>query len=361
MIQHSNRQASWFRLSAISLGAVALLSLSGGPVDSQKKETSTAGADGRKVEWEGWTFTWSLRRLEGLVLTDVQFRGRKVLNYAGLAEIFTPYDQGQPRPMDLNQNGLGDPLAPIVPGVDCSSGEWCKVFDAQGKEPSKGVKPMVMMHEERTGPNYLGAHGRAPGKTLVLWSAGRFNGGYDGYTFVVRWKFRDDGTLTPEIGATGVPQHMAGHRRHVADRRLHRLSSRQKEGVCSVARSCVSLSARFRGRWRGEHGRGIQLGEGRQERRQGPLHLDADQKGDGPAVQSGDVPVLARRQLSIEERAGPSPLVSIDAGQHRHLPRQRSGKSDARRPVGDALQAGGVSALEDRCALGHRRTAEVCE
>src|SRR5476651_334289 len=67
---------------------------------------------------------------------------------------------------------------------------------------------MVMMHEEKTGPNYLGAHGRAPGKTLILWSAGRFNGGYDGYTFVVRWKFRDDGTLTPEIGATGVPQHI---------------------------------------------------------------------------------------------------------------------------------------------------------
>jgi primary-amine oxidase len=48
-----------------------------------------------------------------------------------------------------------------------------------------------------------------PGKTLVLWSAGRFSGGVDGYTFVVRWKFRDDGTLIPEVGATGVPQHLA--------------------------------------------------------------------------------------------------------------------------------------------------------
>jgi len=81
------------------------------------------------------------------------------------------------------------------------------VFDAQGKEVVKGAVPMVMMHEERTGPNYLGQFGRAPGKTLVLWSAGRFAGGQDGYTFVVRWKFRDDGTLIPEVGATGVPQH----------------------------------------------------------------------------------------------------------------------------------------------------------
>ncbi len=60
-----------------------------------------------------------------------------------------------------------------------------------------------------TGPNYLGQFGRVPGKTLVLWSAGRFEGGQDGYTFIIRWKFRDDGTLIPEVGATGVPQHLA--------------------------------------------------------------------------------------------------------------------------------------------------------
>jgi primary-amine oxidase len=180
-----------------------------GPVGSQKKEVGTTPRDGRQVEWEGWKFTWAVRQLEGLVLTDVHFRGRKVLKYAGVAEIFTPYDQGAPRPVDLLQNGLGDPNAPIVPGLDCSSGEWCRVFDAKGREPGKGAPAMVMMHEERTGPNYLGRQGRVPGKTLVLWSAGRFAGGRDGYTFVVRWKFRDDGALIPEIGATGVPQHLA--------------------------------------------------------------------------------------------------------------------------------------------------------
>jgi primary-amine oxidase len=196
------------RVTLLGLGALALLTLFGGHADSQKEASQPIAIDGTKVQWQGWSFTWSLRGVEGLVLSDVKFQGRLVLKYAGVAEIFTPYDQGEPRPVDLSQNGLGEPRMPIVPGVDCSSGEWCKVFDSKGKEASKGGVPMVMMHEERTGPNYLGQFGRVGGKTLVLWSAGRFSGGLDGYTFLIRWKFRDDGTLTPEVGATGVPQHL---------------------------------------------------------------------------------------------------------------------------------------------------------
>jgi primary-amine oxidase len=195
------------------LGAVTWLLLTAGPAGSRKDSppptTSPQHAvDGRKVEWEGWKFKWEMRRVEGLVLTDVHFHGRKVLNYAGIAEIFTPYDQGEPRPVDFSQNGMGEPPLPLVAGRDCSSGEWCKLFDAHGKEVSRGTLPRVMLHEERTGPSYLGGFGRAPGKTLVLWAAGRFTGPPDGYTFLVRWKFRTDGTLIPEVGATGVPQHL---------------------------------------------------------------------------------------------------------------------------------------------------------
>lgn len=205
---------SLFRVVLLGGGIAVLFFTLGGQADSQKAESQKvvdgpAAKDGRLVEWEGWKFKWMMQPLEGLVLTDVYYRGMKVLRYAGIAELFTPYDQGQPRPLDLLQNGLGEPRAPIVPGVDCSSGSWCKVFDVKGRQPSKGNPAMVMMHEELTGPNYLGRLGRVGGKTLVLWSAGRFSGGHDGYTFVVRWKFRDDGTLIPEIGATGVPQHLA--------------------------------------------------------------------------------------------------------------------------------------------------------
>ncbi|MFO0966766.1 MAG: hypothetical protein U0793_14430 [Gemmataceae bacterium] len=159
-----------------------------------------------RVEWEGWKFNWSVRKREALVLTDVSFRGKSVLKYAGLAELLTAYDQGEPRPRDFEQ---GYEVITLKPGVDCSSGESCKVFNVDGKESGKDAQAQVMMHEERTGPNYLGGFGRTPGKTLVLWMALRFTGGEDGYTFLVRWKFRDDGMLIPEVGATGVPQFLA--------------------------------------------------------------------------------------------------------------------------------------------------------
>src|SRR5262245_43036681 len=110
-----------------------------------------------RVEWEGWKFNWSVRKREALVLTDVFYRGRSVLKYAGLAELFTVYDQGDPRPRDFEQ---GYEVITLEPGVDCSSGESCKTFNIEGKATGKGTPAQVMMHEERTGPNYLGGFGR---------------------------------------------------------------------------------------------------------------------------------------------------------------------------------------------------------
>jgi len=195
------------RLAFLALPALVFTIVSANPLLAQA-EAPPDPKVGRKVEWEGWSFNWSVRVREGLVLTDVHYRGRKVLKFAGLMELFTVYDQGSPRPLDINDGGLGARKLTIVPGLDCSSGESCKVFSANGKDVKNNEPVQVMMHEEKTGPNYLGVFGRAPGKTLVLWMASRFVGGNDGYTFIVRWKFRDDGTLIPEVGATGVPQHL---------------------------------------------------------------------------------------------------------------------------------------------------------
>jgi acetyl esterase/lipase len=165
---------------------------------------------GHRVEWEGWSFNWSLRTREGLVLQDVSFQGRKILKYAGLAEIFVAYDQGaQSVDFAIRHSGYG-PLA-LLPGIDCASGNWCKSFDAEGKPPAAPGQTVVLMHEEKTGPNYLGMFGRVPGKMLVLWSTMCFSypDDPDGYIYIIRWRFRDDGTLMPEVGVTGAPRHLA--------------------------------------------------------------------------------------------------------------------------------------------------------
>jgi primary-amine oxidase len=158
------------------------------------------GKAGHPVAWEGWTFRWDIRKREGLVLTDVAFRGRQVLKYAGLAEIFVPYNRGQPRPEDFGA-GIGHTLQELFPSKDClPSSTSCQAFNVLGKPEGKRV---VMLHEESTGLSYIGDRGRAYGKMLVLWNV--YNLG--GYYYINQWRFRDDGCLMPQIGLTGPLQH----------------------------------------------------------------------------------------------------------------------------------------------------------
>ena len=48
---------------------------------------------GNHVKWQSWDFTWSIRPREGLSLTNVRFQGKSVLKFAGLVEIFVPYNK----------------------------------------------------------------------------------------------------------------------------------------------------------------------------------------------------------------------------------------------------------------------------
>jgi primary-amine oxidase len=175
-----------------------------GPAQRQdpkpRERHATPAADGKRVTWEGWVFDWSIHPRNGLVLRNVSFRGRSVLKYAGLAEIFVPYNRGQPRPEDFS-GGIGNRLIELHPGKDCLPGALgCRAYDARGKAEGKRV---VMLHEEATGLSYVGDLGRAYGKTLILWCA--YNLG--GYYYISRWRFRDDGCLMPEVGLTGPLQH----------------------------------------------------------------------------------------------------------------------------------------------------------
>ena len=159
---------------------------------------------GQRVEWEGWSFRWSVRKMEGLVLTDVAYRGRPVLNYAGVAEALVGYAHGElTRDLSFPKEGFGINMEELLPGKDCYPGASCKAFNAQGKEEGKRL---VMMHEEPLGLNYFGQAGRDHGKMLVLWSMARFPGPGGGYVYILRWRFRNDGSLLPEVLATGALQ-----------------------------------------------------------------------------------------------------------------------------------------------------------
>jgi primary-amine oxidase len=179
-------------VAALALGCIA-------PGRALVEEPPPAPGAGHAVEWAGWKFRWGTRYRDGLFLRDVSFRGRAVLKYAGMPEIFVPYDPGQPRPEDA-VDGMGKNLAELLPGQDCRPGTVCRMFNAEGAESGKRV---VAMHEESAGLVYLGDAGRAYGKMLVLWCASRLGD----YTYIIQWRFRDDGCLMPQVGLTGRLSH----------------------------------------------------------------------------------------------------------------------------------------------------------
>ncbi|MEQ1827153.1 MAG: hypothetical protein ABL921_14455 [Pirellula sp.] len=163
---------------------------------------------GTMVQWEGWSFRWQFRDVEGLILTDVYFREKKVLKSISLAEIYVPYAPGWPRPEDFSLGGFVSNPMPLQLGKDCTTtATTCSAFRRDGSSVTSGNAD-VMMHEESTGFLYAGTQGRAPGKMLVLWTMAHFPGTDDGYTYVLRWKLKSDGTICPEIGATGGLQHL---------------------------------------------------------------------------------------------------------------------------------------------------------
>ena len=177
--------------------------------DLQKPPHQT---EGHEVEWEGWKFNWQFREIEGLVLTNVNFKGKSVLKYIGLAEIYVPYATGSPRPVDFTLGGFkGNPM-PIEVARDCYAKGSCRALNKDGSRAT-GEFADVMIHDEGTGFAYAGATGRAPGKKLVLWSMCHFPGpgdgvNNDGYTYVIRWKLFNDGRIRAEVGATGGLQHL---------------------------------------------------------------------------------------------------------------------------------------------------------
>lgn len=174
--------------------------------------SSAQGVPGNPVKWEKWAFTWQVLPRQGVVLRQVAFDGRSVLKFAAVAEVFVPYDAGEPRPMDQKLHPFGQNMIPLEPGADCLPGGQCRAFSADGK--LVGRRAVVMIHEEAPSVVHMNsAGGRTRAKTLVLWSAYALGD----YTYIVQWQFGEDGTITPRVGLTGKLSHFGGDETNAAE------------------------------------------------------------------------------------------------------------------------------------------------
>lgn len=182
-----------------------MTSLRAGPAPAQGRPASPPPDGAYPVKWERWTFNWRILPRQGVALSDVTFDGRTVLKHAFVAEVFVPYHAGLPRPMDQREHPFGRNMILLEPGADCLPGGTCRAYGPDGKFAAGG-KAAVMIHEEAPSVVHLALGQRARAKMLVLWSAYALGD----YTYLVQWRFGEDGTIMPRVGLTGKLAHFGG-------------------------------------------------------------------------------------------------------------------------------------------------------
>lgn len=152
----------------------------------------------------GWTVCWEIRAHEGLVITDAFFGDgeamRRVLSGAAIAQVFVPFDAGQPRYHDVAY-GMG----PAMQGLPAEACDGSLLAD--GRVCRETV--------DRSLAQFFCSEGdcRARvGISMALWSSSQMGA----YNYLTRWTFMDDGVIEPALGITGVlPLGGAAHTHNV--------------------------------------------------------------------------------------------------------------------------------------------------
>ncbi len=172
--------------------------------------------EGHEVSWQSWRFRYSFNAREGLVLHRIGYedrgRLRSIAYRAAISEVNVPY--GDPDPawswraaFDAGEYGLGNLAAPLDVGLDLPHN--ARTFDADLIDGAGRVVtlPRAVGIYERDGgllwkhydmDSRSNAARRA--RELVI-TFGTTVGNYD---YVLRWIFRQDGSIACEIGLTGM-------------------------------------------------------------------------------------------------------------------------------------------------------------
>ena len=142
-----------------------------------------------------WSVCWEIRANEGLAITHAFYTkagfDRRVLADATVAQIFVPYETGQPRFHDVSY-GLGAAMQTLSRPLDCPNGTILG-----------GGKVCRTIEDRGITERYCAAGCRSKrGQALVLWSSSQMGA----YNYIIKWDFHDDGTIEPAVGLTGVLQ-----------------------------------------------------------------------------------------------------------------------------------------------------------
>ena len=168
-------------------------------------------SDQNLVEWQNWRMRVGFNYREGLVLHNVKYQGRSVLNRASLVEMAVPY--GDPHApfqrkcaFDVGDYGLGNCANSLELGCDCVGhiNYFDVLLNTVDGEP-RLVKKAICMHEVDSGllwkhVEYRNGHNEARrARELVISSIATVVN----YEYLFYWRFRLDGSIDFEIRLSG--------------------------------------------------------------------------------------------------------------------------------------------------------------
>lgn len=164
------------------------------------------------VEWQKWKFTVGFNYREGIVLYDMSFDGRPVIDRAALVEMTIPYADATKHgrrkcAFDIGDYGMGYCANSLELGCDCLG--HIHYFDAILPDASGTPIPKkkaICMHEEDQG---------------ILWKHVEFRNGHNesrrsrelvissiatvvNYEYAFYWRIKQDGTIEFNVKLTGM-------------------------------------------------------------------------------------------------------------------------------------------------------------
>lgn len=144
-----------------------------------------------------WDMCWEHRNREGIVLSKIHYTPRNgirrlVLNQAALAQIHVPYDDNGARYHDISDYGLGGNYMATLNANDCPAGKLLNF----------GSKAVICQQNEARGSAFNSSTDRLQGSAFSLFSVSKIGA----YNYIPIWRFIDDGSIEPGVGATGALQ-----------------------------------------------------------------------------------------------------------------------------------------------------------
>ena len=144
-----------------------------------------------------WDMCWSHRQREGIIFHHIRYtpkngQRRLVLNHAAVAQIHVPYDDNGARYHDISDYGIGGNNMLNLNADECPGGTLYKL----------GGKNILCKQIQKRDFAYKSGNNISSGNSLSLFSVSPVGA----YFYIPTWRFMDDGTIEPWIGATGALQ-----------------------------------------------------------------------------------------------------------------------------------------------------------